>query len=94
MNKYLMTMIINCRSSLRRNNRDVFSIIRDTFQDEDVNSYKSFKRANIKNDNDLIIAYHEKRVADASEDYILAVKELFKDSEIKKPVVTADDFYA
>ena len=91
MDKYLNTTIINARSTLRRNNKDVFSIIRDTFQEESISSFKTFKRKHIKNDKDLLIAYHEKRIMDSIEEYISMLKDVFKDSEIRKLVV--DEFY-
>lgn len=92
MDKYLNTTIINARSTLRRNNKDVFQVIRDTFQEDDINAFKPFKRSNIKNDKDLIIAYHEKRVMDSVESYIVMLKDVFKESKIKKEVIK-DDFY-
>jgi len=93
MDKYLKSTIVNGRSNLRKNSKDVFCMIRDTFQEEEINAFKTFKRANIKNNKDLIIAYHEKKILDSQEEYIAMLCDMFKDTKIKRVEISVDDFY-
>ena len=91
MNRYLKKIIINANSSMSKAFSHAFSLVRDAFQDENVSAFKSFHRDNIKSQNDLMIAYHEKQIVDAQKSYIDFLNTKFKDVVINSRISNNDD---